>query len=312
MELAHVFKFRNAKYMDLVELELYNGILSGVNLDGNKFFYTNALEHSSDYPYALRWNGGRQSYISLSNCCPPNIVRTIAEMPNYAYSIDNSGLYVNIYGSNTINTFLPNGNKIDLVQTSAYPWDGLVKIKINEMPGDGYNILLRIPGWCKNAMVRINNTVQNNPSIVNGYCVLKNKWKKGDVVELNLSMPVELMASNPLVEESRNRVAVKRGPIVYCLESNDVPSSASIFNAVLDFNSTWTPTIYKLQNHTVMALSGNLYSRETKNWNHTLYQSVHPSNTTTKKISARLIPYFAWSNRGDSDMEVWIPTKGVY
>ncbi|WP_447642938.1 MULTISPECIES: aceric acid hydrolase [Chitinophagaceae] len=299
----------NATYMDIVELELYNGMLSGISLDGDKFFYTNPLEHTKDFPYTLRWAGGRQHYIALSNCCPPNIVRTIAEVANYAYSADKNGIYVNLYGSNTIHANLPNGETVVLEQTSAYPWNGVVLLKVKQMPSRSRHIAFRIPEWCDDVRIKINGMKQNTDNRQNGYCIFNRIWKVGDIVELNMAMPVQYIESNPLVEESRNRIAVKRGPVVYCQESADLPDTMSLFNTAITMHSSFVPVAFKIQNHSMIALKGVLdYSAGNAQWDNQLYRPIGKTNQL-KKVTGRLVPYFAWANRGDDDMQVWIPFR---
>lgn len=294
----------DAKYFDIVELELYNGILSGINLEGNKFFYTNALAASAKFPYDLRWKGGRQEYITLSNCCPPNVVRTIAEANNYVYNFSEKGLYINLFSGNTLKTVLPNGNPLQIKQETNYPWNGDVKIKINEIQSDEYTFYLRIPGWCNHAVILINGHEVTMPMKGGTYAALTGKWKAGDGIELKLAMPVELMQANPLVEEDRNRVAVKRGPVVYCVESNDLPKDKNVFDITLNIAEKLTPQNYIIHNSYVTALKGDALYNET-NWKGKLYQPLIKSNF--QNIPITLIPYYTWANRGISDMEVWIP-----
>ena len=145
---------------DIVELALYNSVLSGISMDGNKFFYTNPLAASDEYPYDLRWMGGRVKYISKSNCCPPNTVRTIAEVSNYMYSVADDGLYINMYGGNDLSTKLKDGSVIKLEQQTNYPWDGNIIITIKEAPAkETSSYPFRIPGWCKNASIKINGKI---------------------------------------------------------------------------------------------------------------------------------------------------------
>ncbi|PZP47934.1 MAG: ATP-binding protein [Pseudopedobacter saltans] len=297
----------DAKYMDVVELELYNGILSGVSLDGDKYFYTNALEHNAAFPYTLRWAGSRQKYIALSNCCPPNIVRTIAEVPNYVYTYSKNNLFVNMYGSNQVELIMENGKKINLEQKTNYPWDGLITIKIEEIDQGDIAVNLRIPSWCSKYSVKVNGVSFSGKILKNGFCVINKNWKKGDIVELNLDMPTNMMESNPLVEESRSRVAVKKGPIVYCLEAKDLPDSASVFNVVLDNAQSWNPASINIKGYDLMALQADFLIRKKENWNSSLYRPISNDNSSYKKIQAKLIPYFAWANRGDFDMAVWLP-----
>jgi len=192
-----------AKYADIVELELYNAVLSGISLDGTKFFYTNPLTADKAYPYNLRWSGGRAAYISKSNCCPPNVIRTIAEVNNYMYSLANDGLYINLYSGNVLHTKLKDGSTIQLTQTTDYPWDEHITIKVNQITSNPTSIYLRIPSWCKNAAVKINGVSVAQTLQYGEYNQLKRAWKAGDTIELILTMPVTLLEANPLIEETK-------------------------------------------------------------------------------------------------------------
>ena len=145
-----------ARYADVMELALYNSVLSGISLDGKKFLYTNPLAYSDKMPFQQRWSKDRQPYISLSNCCPPNVVRTIAEVSSYVYSVSDKGLFVNLYGGNQLNSYWKDGSAIKLTQETSYPWNGTIRIKVDELPS-GVSLFLRIPGWASGASVKINN-----------------------------------------------------------------------------------------------------------------------------------------------------------
>ena len=292
-----------SKYADIVELELYNSVLSGVSMDGGKYFYTNPLAASKDYPYDLRWSGGRQAYISKSNCCPPNTVRTIAEVGSYMYSVGEDGLYINMYSGNELKTKLKDGSSIALTQETNYPWDGKIVITIKESTTKPVNIYLRIPGWAKGYSLKIQNSSPKVRDTEGGYVIAGRKWNAGDKIEIIFDMPATLIESNPLVEETRNQVAVKKGPVVYCLESPDLPQE-SIFNVVIPSNIKLTPAAMKVDKGNVMALTGEAKLLQGGNWKNNLYREV---NTTTKPIKIKLIPYYAWANRGKTDMTVWMP-----
>jgi DUF1680 family protein len=292
-----------AKYADIIELELYNAILSGISMDGNKFFYTNPLAASKDYPYNLRWNGGRSKYISKSNCCPPNTIRTIAEVNNYMYSIADEGLYVNMYGGNKLSTKLKDGTPINLEQVTNYPWDGNISFVFKEATGRSINLFLRKPDWCKSYRLIINGTTPKVIDKKNGYIIAGRNWKVGDKIELVLDMPATLLESNPLVEETRNQVTVKRGPMVYCLESADLPS-AKVFDVMVPANIKFQTVPMKIDNGNVVALQGQAQVLQPQQWSNTLYKEL---NTNAKPIIIKLIPYYAWANRGQTNMTVWLP-----
>jgi len=291
----------DSKYADIVELALYNSVLSGVSMDGTKFFYTNPLAATADYPYHLRWEGGRVPYISKSNCCPPNTVRTIAEVSDYMYSIGDDGLYVNMYGGNSLSTRLRDGTLIELEQTTSYPWDGKIVIKIKELSANGNKIHLRIPGWCKRYQIKYNSKTPEMHGEKDGF--ISGNIRGGDIIELNLEMPATLIESNPLVEETRNQVVVKRGPMIYCLESADLMGQ-DVFDVVIPASIKLQPVSMKVANGNIMALAGEARLTQGKSWNNTLYREL---NTVVKPIKIKLIPYYAWANRGKTDMTVWMP-----
>lgn len=294
----------DAKYVDIVELALYNSVLSGISMDGTKFFYTNPLAASDKYPYDLRWMGGRVKYISKSNCCPPNTVRTIAEAGNYMYSVADDGLYINMYGGSNLSTQLKGGSPIRLEQQTNYPWDEKIIITLKEVPADKVILFFRIPGWCKKYQFKVNGISPfNYVDRGNGYMGLKGNWKTGDKIELTLSMPPTLIESNPLVEETRNQVAVKRGPIVYCLESTDLPNQ-NVFDVAIPSSIKFQAVAMKIDNGNVMSLTGEAKLIQNHTWNNTLYKEV---NTALKPVKVKLVPYYAWANRGKTDMTVWMP-----
>jgi DUF1680 family protein len=290
-----------AKYVDIVELTLYNSILSGVSLNGRDFCYTNPLAVADDFPYQLRWSGGRIPYIALSNCCPPNTTRTLSEVQNYAYSLSKEGLWVNLYGGNELNTTLENGGKIQLKQISDYPWDGNVKLVFTQTPGKEFAVFLRIPGWCENASLVVNGKPEQSAIAAGTYIKVRRQWKKDDVLELNLPMETKLMEANPLVEETRNQVAVKRGPVVYCLESVDIPGN-SVFDMILPIDIQFTPKEISIEGNRMFCLEGIGKAPEKQQWDN-LYRQI-----TYKRriVPIRLIPYYAWGNRGKSEMAVWM------
>lgn len=293
----------DAKYIDVLELALYNSVLSGISLDGDKFLYTNPLSYSSNLPFQQRWSKKRVPYISLSNCCPPNVVRTIAEVNSYAYSVSDDAVWVNLFGGNVLDTEY-NGQKIKITQESNYPWDGDATFVIEELPSN-YGLKLRIPGWAEGAEIKKNNkkiTFQTEK----GYAALAGDLKKGDRITLHLPMTVTFMEANPLVEEARNQVAVMRGPVVYCLEKEDIPENVDLFDLKVNSLDTFEPVQESILGQPIVFLQGNAYTDNTEEWN-SLYRKV--SADEQQAVSVRLVPYFAWGNRTFGDMAVWLPRK---
>jgi DUF1680 family protein len=294
----------DAKYADIVELALYNSVLSGISLEGKKFFYNNPLNVSAKLPFKQRWNKEREGYIALSNCCAPNVTRTIAEVSNYAYNFSKEGLYVNLYGSNHLNTVTLNGEKIEVEQQTNYPWDGKIVLKIVKAPKESYAFFLRIPGWSQGSTILINGKNVDEAIVSGSYQKIAQKWKKGDVIELNIPMPVELMEANPLVEEIKNQVAVKRGPIVYCLESNELPANVKVNDVVLNVNSKFTTDFIKIGNRDLLSINAISFFVLDNSWDKKLYKPISTKEETTASI--KLIPYFAWGNKGKGEMSVWL------
>lgn len=295
-----------ARFADILELAIYNGVLSTISLDGKRFFYANALRRVSDLPYELRWSRTRESYISCF-CCPPNTVRTIAKAGNYAYSISDSGIWVNLYGSNELNTALSDGSKVALVQETNYPWDGKVDITLNIPESRNFSIVLRIPGWASDASLKVNGQCIKNDVQAGKYHSIERLWSTGDTIELNLPMPVQLIQANPLVEELQNQVAIMRGPIVYCLEAVDLPKDVVITRITVSRNIKLEPRHDGNLLGGVTALEGKAELFEDDDWADKLYRKLKPQEP--QQIDIRLIPYYTWDNRGECDMTVWMPVR---
>ena len=291
-----------AKFMDVVELELYNSMLSGMSLDGTNFFYTNPLRVSDPLPVALRWSRERVPFMS-SFCCPPNLVRTIAESAGYAYGKSTDAIWVNLYGGNVLVTELA-GEKIKLTQETEYPWNGRVRIKIEACGKKEFALKLRIPGWAKGASVRVNNRPAEMAASESYFEILR-AWQPGDFVDLDLPMPVRLMEANPLVEEDVNQVAIQRGPVVYCLESVDLPAGVKISDVLIPADIKLRARYDQRLLDGIVVLEGTALARAGENWRGKLYREVQPAEL--KPIAVKFIPYSVWQNRGPSEMSVWLP-----
>ncbi|MBO5314219.1 MAG: glycoside hydrolase family 127 protein [Prevotella sp.] len=293
----------DAKYVDIVENCFYNSILSGISLDGKRYFYTNPMRMSDELPYTLRWPKERTEYISCF-CCPPNTLRTLCEVQDYAYSIGKDEIYVNLYGENTLNTKLESAGDITIEQKTDYPWDGKIDITVAKLKGKkDFTLKLRIPAWCEGATVSVNGEACNIDTQSESYIAVSRKWKKGDVLTLNMPMKTKLIEANPLVEESRGQIAVQRGPVVYCLESNDI-NGLDIDNIAIPLDAKFTPVEINIDGSRIMALDTEAYNRAEASWKNVLYREV---SNKKNKVKIRLIPYYAWGNRGKSEMTVWIP-----
>ena len=289
------------KYIDNIENELYNGILSGVSLDGKDYFYTETLRRTKEYPYVLRWPKHRQRYISCF-CCPPNTLRTLCEAQEYAYSLTGTSasgqtLYVNLYGQNSLKT-----KDLEVEQITNYPWDGKITLTVKKAKNLS-TVVLHIPNWCDQYTVLVNGDAYpvNDASSV----AINRKWKKGDVITLHLNMRPRLVEANPLVEEAKNQVAIMRGPIVYCLESQDIEGNRNINDISIPADIQLKEVPMTINGHTFTALEGEALAQDGKQWNNeTLYREI--SDKPVRKTCIRLIPYYAWDNRGIQDMSLWL------
>ena len=282
------------KYVDNIENELYNGILSGISLDGKDFFYTEALRRTKEFPYTMRWPKHRQRYISCF-CCPPNTLRTLCEAQEYAYSIKDDTLWVNLYGQNTLKT-----KDLEIEQATNYPWDGHITLTIKKAK-TLRSIRMHIPGWSTDMSLKL-----NGEPILAEDLRQPRKWKKGDVIELDLPMKARLMEANPLVEEAKNQIAVMRGPIVYCLEGQDIEGGHRINDIAIPADIRFTEKKITINGHDMIALEGDALLVNNGLWsNQQLYRDLRPIEK--KKVRIRLIPYYAWDNRGIDDMSLWLP-----
>ncbi len=296
-----------ARFADQLELALYNGLLASISLDGKGFFYTNPLARIDELPFKLRWSRRREPYISCF-CCPPNVVRTIAETAAYAYGVSDDGVWVNLYGSNTLDTRLPGGAIIQLSQQTDYPWDGTIRITVDAAPTTEFSLFLRIPAWAHGARAAVNGKPVGKDLQTGQYFETRRLWSAGDRIELVLPMAVQLLEAHPLVEETRNQAAVRRGPIVYCLESVDLPDGVEIADVTI------SPDMHFETQHIASLLGGvtvleaNARAVESRDWNDALYRPIAPR--ALKTIGIRMIPYYAWGNRGDSEMTIWAPLAG--
>jgi DUF1680 family protein len=293
-----------ARFADALELVLYNAALAGIGLDGKTFFYTNTLRQLDRMPAEMRWSRKREPFIS-SFCCPPNIVRTLAEVSNYAYGRSERGVWVNLYGASVLDTRLPDGAVLKLTQATEYPWDGRVRITVGAAPKGLYSIMLRIPAWARGAALSVNGAPEKKAPEPGTYHEVRRAWAAGDTLELRLPLRAQLIQAHPLVEEVRNQVAVKRGPIVYCLESTDLPKAVAVLNVAVPRALALRPRFEGELLGGVTVLEGKAVTISEAAWGKELYRELAP--TDVRPIDLRLIPYYAWGNRGGSEMTVWIP-----
>lgn len=301
-----------AAYADQFEQTLYNGILPGISLEGTHYFYVNALKKLHEFDVPLRWSRTREANIPASFCCPPNVVRTIAEMHNYVYALSPDTVWVNLYAASTLDSQWLDGTPIKLRQETDYPWAGAVKIVIDEAPGREVTLKLRVPGWIRSEAVTVKvNGLPVAPTIRPGtYADLRRPWKKGDVVEFDMEFKPVLWEANPLVEETVDQVAVKYGPLVYCIESNDLPEGVALKDVAVSLGSpaTFTARREKIGSASVLTLTFDALALQRPAWHPgQLYREFDGKPPRT--IALKAVPYYAWGNRGDTEMSVWLPAR---
>lgn len=219
-----------SKYADVMELVLYNSALSGISQEGTHYFYTNPLRRTHDHAMDTTDQKTREPYIPCF-CCPPNLVRTIAKVSGWAYSLSENGVAVNLYGGNELSTKLRDGSEIKLKQETQYPWDGDVRITMESCKAAPFDMMLRIPDWAEGSELKVNGQAAGVEVKAGNYAKIHRAWKTGDVVALDMPMETKLIVGHPLIEEVRNQAAIKRGPVVYCIETPDLPENTSILDA---------------------------------------------------------------------------------
>jgi len=296
----------DAMYMDVLERSLYNGALDGLSLTGDRFFYGN--------PLASRGQHQRREWFGTA-CCPANIARMVASLGDYIYAKSDEGIFVNLFvGSNT-SIQLPK-TKVDVKMETNYPWDGQVKIAVDPQTNkQKFKLYVRIPDWVFNkistdGLYRITkdddeplhfsykiNGKSFNGIYENGYLVINQEWKKGDVVELELPMDVKLIEAKAELKQNNNRIAIQRGPVVYCVEGADNNNKA--WNIVLPADTKFETIDYKIMDEPVKALTAEVP---------VVLVAEDGLSISTEKRKIIAIPYYTWANRGKNEMQVWLPT----
>jgi len=298
-------------FADVMEREMYNGILASLGLDGKSWFYRAILRRYDENYQSAGWTDMAQRGQPAHNqiCCPSNLLRTIAQLSAYFYSQDDDGLWVHQFGGTRVKCPLLGGGTLAFEQLTDYPWSGEVQFAFREAPERAVALRLRLPAWAGRATLALNGAPIQPAATERGYAVVSRTWKTGD--RLSVSFPCEprLVTADPRVEEARNQVAVMRGPVLYCVESPDLPAGVDLPSVFLPSDVQLSPVVglagvnASLARSTV-ALRGRALHRSDPRGGD-LYRPV--SSETFKAIDLQLIPYFAWANRGQSAMSVWLP-----
>ncbi len=301
----------DSKYIDILEKSLYNGLISGVGMDGNSFFYTNAMEIKNGMPHR-HMEASRSGWFPCS-CCPTNVSRLIPSIPGYMYAQKGNNVFINLFANSTT-TLSVNKKSVQIVQQNNYPWDGQLVFEVTPKSPTDFNVLIRIPGWADNKAMPSSLYLFENPSsdkvsisinkkpvnftVEKGYALLNKTWKKGDVIEVNVPMEVRRVVANPQVKDDIGKVALQRGPLVYCAEWVDNNGTAS--NYIVPADAVFSSEFKKDLLNGVTILKSEAVA-----------VVIDPSgqNVSTVKKPITLIPYYAWAHRGKGEMMIWFPEK---
>lgn len=295
----------NRIYSDVMELALYNSVLSGISLDGKSFFYVNPLEV---WPEACEKNKTK-SHVKVTRqpwfgcaCCPPNIARLLMSLGSYIYSTKDKEIDIHLY-INSQSVIDIKDNPVSISQKTDYPWDGNVTIEVSPQRETLIAINLRIPGWCKKAQININGIPYDGEQMnSHGYVKIERIWKKGDTIELNLDMPVKRIKAHPSVRENVGKVAIKRGPLVYCAEQAD--NGSDLHNIVLPKESDFEGCFENDFLGGAYIIKANAKRIDSNGWVGSLY--ADDSEIVTIPGTIKLIPYYLWANRDPGEMIVWM------
>ena len=308
-----------SKYIDCLERTLYNGVISGMSMDGGRFFYPNPLSSDGKYKFNADGNTTRQPWFGCA-CCPSNLSRFIPSLPGYLYGVKDNNIYVNLFAGNT-SAIQVQGKKVVLEETTEYPWNGDIKIVVKKNGVKNANLLVRIPGWVRNRVVpsdlykysdeekpaysvTVNGkAVEADLDANKGYLPVQN-IKKGDVIRIHFDMPVRTVVANDRVADDRGRVAVERGPLVYCAEAAD-NNGASVLHALMNARPSFTEvdgyTIANTETQGAPAFTVKALRTQAQ-----LLGENADGTVSVSPLSLTLIPYYAWNHRGANEMNVWL------
>jgi len=297
----------DSTYADVLERALYNGVLSGVSLDGKRFFYANPLEvdpkrheHRPDLFGSPAVSPTRQEWFGCA-CCPPNLARLLSSLGQYIYSQGESEIYVHLYVGGQAQTLI-GGQPVVVEQETRYPWDGTIQLSVRPEQETTFTLSLRIPGWCQSATLSLNGQpLDLEPLMHKGYARIQRTWKPGDTVVLELPMMIERVQAHPSLYDDGGCIALQRGPLIYCLE--EVDNGPNLRDITLPRDAELKAEFDQDLLGGVFVISGQAKRRDASNWEGKLYRATLPEVST---IPLKAIPYYAWANRTLGEMLVWI------
>jgi uncharacterized protein len=292
----------DAKFTDVMERALYNGINSGMSLDGTLYCYRNPLAFDPSTGDKIR-----NEWYDVT-CCPPNLERTFGSLPGYFYSTSADGIYVHFYDNSELNWHLENRVGLKVTQKTNYPWDGNVEITVTPTEASDFTFYVRIPGWADQAQVAVNGK-SSSGAMPGTYLPIRRRWSPGDVIQLKIDVVPQVIEANPRVADDTGRVAIQRGPLIYCLEEIDQPSGVSLSDVAVNpgrhpaeqFQVEFRNDL--LGGMVVLHHTGAVYERD-KVEEDSLY-SQYSREEKNKKVPLTFIPYYAWANRQATSMQVW-------
>ena len=295
----------HGRFADLIDRTLHNAVLGGVSLDGERYFYVNPLA-SNGATERLGRGGCRRKEWHLVACCPPNVMRLVASLGHYVATRDDTGVQIHQYAPARIATRLASGRSLGLRMETRYPWEGSVRLTVEDGDGSPWALALRVPEWAGRAAVRVNGDVVDAARDGRGYLRLERGWRGGDAVEVDFPMEARLVEPHPAIESTRGAVAIERGPLVYCLEQadhGDVPIDELTIDAAAPLESRWTPEL--LEGVEVVRATGARV--DTTSWRGRLYRPVGSGAPPSRqRVELTAIPYYAWANREQGAMRVWV------
>jgi DUF1680 family protein len=292
-----------ARYADLIEATLYNGVLAGLSLDGQRYFYQNPLADDGGHR--------REPWFGCA-CCPPNIARMLASLPGYVYGTSDQGLWVHLYVEGEVRARLPDGRMLHVSQRTRYPWEGEIELEVGD---EGtYSVMLRVPGWCDGgAHLEVNGTPVGGALVPGTYAEVRRTWEAGDRLALYTPMPVRRVSCHPYVTNNAGRVALMRGPLVYCVEQEDypqVPVQDLVLTEDQALTDRWNPDllggVYTVHGRALAASPGD-------GWSNQLYGEADREvpRDSVRSVSLLAVPYYAWANRAPGAMRVWLREKPI-
>jgi uncharacterized protein len=295
-----------ARFADLAERTLYNAVLAGISLDGERYFYVNPLANNGAEEQLHRGGPRRKPWHQVA-CCPPNVMRLFASLGHYVATSDADGLQIHQFGAARITAEGGPGRSVALRIEGDYPWDGRVRLIVEESGGGGWALSLRWPAWSDEASVRVNGEAVDPTPGPNGYLRLERIWRPGDAVELDLRLVPRLIEAHPWIESTRGCLAIERGPLVYCLEQAD--HDAPVYDLEIDpaapLDASWRPDLLD----GVAIVHGSGYQIDRSDWDGRLYRPVGTDAAPPRRpADLTAIPYYAWANRDLGAMKVWLPS----